>query len=269
MTTNGCSARTATTTPFSPNARRSLCVVQASEKTSDVTATGVVFEPFSAVESELAVVDKAPLSESYARTDFHAECEAAINEQINIEYNVSYVYHAMYSYFSRDNVGLPGIAAYFKKESAEERHHAELLMEYQSKRGGRVALKTIMPPHTEFDHGDKGDALYAFELALSLEKLNFQVRCVCMCMCIMMYLHPETVTKILHNCRNCAICMMLLRSTVMHKCVTLWRDPCWQIKWTLSEKWLKRCHSCAVWARDWECLSLTETCKNKISVSSR
>lgn len=28
-------------------------------------------------------------------------------------------------------VALPGIAAHFKKESEEERHHAELLMDYQ------------------------------------------------------------------------------------------------------------------------------------------
>lgn len=27
---------------------------------------------------------------------------------------MSYVYHALYAYFSRDNVGLPGFAAYFK-----------------------------------------------------------------------------------------------------------------------------------------------------------
>ena len=32
---------------------------------------------------------------------------------------------------SRDNVALPGLAAHFKKESEEERHHAELLMDYQ------------------------------------------------------------------------------------------------------------------------------------------
>ena len=144
------------------------------QQQDNVYMSGVVFEPFSAVESELAVVNKAPQTQSYGRTDFHAECEAAINEQINIEYNVSYVYHAMYSYFSRDNVALPGIAAFFKKESEEERHHAELLMDYQVKRGGRVALQTLVAPHTEFDHADKGDALYAFELALSLEKLNFQ-----------------------------------------------------------------------------------------------
>lgn len=44
--------------------------------------SGVLFEPFEAVQGELALVDKAPVSESYGRTDFHPECEAAINEQI-------------------------------------------------------------------------------------------------------------------------------------------------------------------------------------------
>jgi ferritin heavy chain len=47
-------------------------------------------------------------------------------------------------------------------------------MDYQTLRGGRVALQPIMAPEAEFSHADKGDALYAFELALSLEKLNFQ-----------------------------------------------------------------------------------------------
>ncbi|KAI7840924.1 hypothetical protein COHA_005355 [Chlorella ohadii] len=129
---------------------------------------------FICFQSELAVVERAPTSESYARVDYHPECEAAINEQINIEYNVSYVYHSLYAYFSRDNVALPGIAAFFKKESEEERHHAELLMDYQNLRGGRVKLQSIMMPEMEFSHPEKGEALYAFELALSLEKLNFQ-----------------------------------------------------------------------------------------------
>jgi ferritin heavy chain len=111
--------------------------------------------------------------DSFARTPhFHPECERAINEQINIEYNVSYIYHAMYAYFARDNVYLPGIAKHFLKESLEERSHAELLMNYQITRGGRVELQAIMPPQVEYDHPEKGDALYAFELSLSLEKLN-------------------------------------------------------------------------------------------------
>lgn len=51
-------------------------------ETKEAGVTGVVFEPFTAVQPELAVVERAPTNESYARVDFHAECEAAINEQI-------------------------------------------------------------------------------------------------------------------------------------------------------------------------------------------
>jgi ferritin heavy chain len=42
---------------------------------------------------------------------------------------------------SRDDVGLPGFAAYFKQNSDEEREHATKLMVQQSRRGGRVQLK--------------------------------------------------------------------------------------------------------------------------------
>ena len=31
-----------------------------------------------------------------------------------MEYNVSYIYHALFAFFDRDNVGLPGFAKYFK-----------------------------------------------------------------------------------------------------------------------------------------------------------
>jgi len=39
--------------------------------------------------------------------------------------------------------------------SAEEREHAEMLMEYQNKRGGRVRLGSILMPEVEFNHADK------------------------------------------------------------------------------------------------------------------
>ncbi|KAJ9506170.1 hypothetical protein QJQ45_016505 [Haematococcus lacustris] len=137
--------------------------------------TGVVFEPFTAVKAELATVEKADaVTDSFARVNFHPECEAAVNEQINIEYAVSYVYHALYSYFDRDNVALRGFAKYFKEASDEEREHAELLMQYQNKRGGRVKLAGLAMPEMDFCHSEKGEALHAMELALALEKLNFQ-----------------------------------------------------------------------------------------------
>ncbi|KAK4353172.1 hypothetical protein RND71_028690 [Anisodus tanguticus] len=133
--------------------------------------TGVVFEPFEEVKKQLLLVPAVPQA-SLARQKYSDQSEAAINEQINVEYNVSYVYHAMYAYFDRDNVALKGLAKFFKESSEEEREHAEKFMEYQNKRGGKVKLQSILMPLSEFDHVEKGDALYAMELALSLEKLT-------------------------------------------------------------------------------------------------
>eukprot|EP00270_Netrium_digitus_P009091 TRINITY_DN2759_c0_g1_i2.p1 TRINITY_DN2759_c0_g1~~TRINITY_DN2759_c0_g1_i2.p1 ORF type:complete len:274 (+),score=50.05 TRINITY_DN2759_c0_g1_i2:46-822(+) len=147
--------------------------VRASGETDlvETTVTGVIFEPFVEVQSQLTQVPSTS-SQSFARQRYSAECEAALNDQINVEYNISYIYHALYAYFDRDNVALPGIASFFKKSSAEEREHAELLMKYQNTRGGKVKLNSILGPAvTEFDHPEKGDALYAFELTLSLEKM--------------------------------------------------------------------------------------------------
>ncbi|XP_057829788.1 ferritin-2, chloroplastic [Cryptomeria japonica] len=133
--------------------------------------TGVIFEPFAEVQNELVQVS-VNYTKSFARQRFDGACEAALNEQINVEYNVSYIYHALFAYFDRDNVALPGFAKYFKDASDEERDHAVKLMQYQNIRGGKVKLQSILMPVMEFDHPEKGDALYAMELALSLEKLN-------------------------------------------------------------------------------------------------
>ncbi|XP_056169068.1 ferritin-3, chloroplastic-like [Syzygium oleosum] len=146
-------------------------VARASKESNSRPLTGVVFQPFEEVKKELDLVPTVPQA-SLARQKFADECEAAINEQINVEYNVSYVYHALYAYFDRDNVALKGLAKFFKESSEEEREHAEKLMEYQNKRGGKVKLQSILMPLSEYDHVEKGDALYAMELSLSLEKLN-------------------------------------------------------------------------------------------------
>ncbi|KAK2982485.1 hypothetical protein RJ640_026328 [Escallonia rubra] len=148
-----------------------VSIVCVSKNSNSKPLTGVVFEPFEEVKKELMLVPTVPQA-SLARQKYCDSCEAAINEQINVEYNVSYVYHALFAYFDRDNVALKGLAKFFKESSEEERDHAEKLMEYQNKRGGKVKLQSILMPSTEFDHAEKGDALYAMELALSLEKLT-------------------------------------------------------------------------------------------------
>ncbi|KAL9231459.1 hypothetical protein vseg_006686 [Gypsophila vaccaria] len=156
---------------FPARSCNSIGIVAAVKAEKSKAMTGVVFEPFEEVKKEMLTVPNAPHA-SLARHKFADECEAAINEQINVEYNVSYVYHAMFAYFDRDNVALKGLAKFFKESSEEEREHAEKLMEYQNKRGGKVKLQSILMPLSEFDHAEKGDALHAMELALSLEKLT-------------------------------------------------------------------------------------------------
>lgn len=229
--------------------------------------TGLVFQPFSEVQPELSTVGKTPATSSFARVEFNEECEAAINEQINIEYTISYVYHALHAFFDRDNVGLPGFASFFNEASKEEREHAQLLMQYQNKRGGRVQLKVLLNsqclallvvlavvckpsfcrptleteflgpkhvfalwlaadrnrstelqavamPEMEFANDDKGEALYAMELALSLEKLNFQ--------------KLRALHAVADKHSDAALCDFiegdLLQEQVRHSC--LWRSVC-------------------------------------------
>lgn len=107
-----------------------LCVVPQS--------LDVVFEPFSEVKPVLKDVENKPAERSLARHRYGPQCERALNEQINVEYTLSTVYFAMYAFFNRDNVGLPGFARYFNDESLNEREHAMRFAEQQNLRGGRV-----------------------------------------------------------------------------------------------------------------------------------
>jgi ferritin heavy chain len=84
-----------------PSSRRAGSAVRSAKE--DTTA--IVFRPFQEVKNELASVSSATQDISYARVGYAPECEAAVNEQINIEYTISYVYHALHAFFDRDNVG--------------------------------------------------------------------------------------------------------------------------------------------------------------------
>ena len=103
---------------------------------------------------------------SKIRLNFHEDSEKAINEQINIELYASYVYQSMAFYFDRDDIALPGLSEYFRKESDEERKHAEKLMTYLNRRGGRVILQDIKKPVSD----DWVSGLKALETSLDLEK---------------------------------------------------------------------------------------------------
>jgi len=103
---------------------------------------------------------------SLVRQNYHAESEAAINRQINLELYASYVYFSMHGYFDRDDVALKGFAKFFKKQSDEEREHAGKLMKYQNLRGGRIVFADVKKP----DRDEWGSGLEAMQSALQLEK---------------------------------------------------------------------------------------------------
>merc|ERR1712243_158276 len=109
---------------------------------------------------------KNKMAVSKIRQNYHEDCEALINKQINMEFYASYGYLSMSSWFNRDDQALHGFAAHFKNESGEERAHGMKLMEYQTKRGGRVVFQDIAKPTTM----EWGTPLEAMEAALELEK---------------------------------------------------------------------------------------------------
>ncbi|KAA8498707.1 Ferritin-1, chloroplastic [Porphyridium purpureum] len=127
---------------------------------------GMVFQPEDGGTVAVATRCRVLLSDA---------CEEALNNQINVEYTASYAYHALSAYFGRDTVALPGFAKYFKEESSEERSHAQMFIDYQNSKGGRVQFKPIAVPTMHFENLDgTSDALYAMDLHLQLEKFVYK-----------------------------------------------------------------------------------------------
>uniref|UniRef100_A0AAX7T397 Ferritin n=1 Tax=Astatotilapia calliptera TaxID=8154 RepID=A0AAX7T397_ASTCA len=109
--------------------------------------------------------------ESQVRQNYHRDCEAAINRMVNMELLASYTYTSMAFYFDRDDVALPGFSHFFKENSHEEREHADKLLSFQNKRGGRVLLQDIKKPERD----EWGSGLEAMQCALlDLHKLASQ-----------------------------------------------------------------------------------------------
>ena len=72
----------------------------------------------------------------------------AINEQINQELFSSYLYLSMAAFFASKN--LTGFSKWMHVQAGEEREHAMKLYEHLEDRGGRVLLKAIAAPKTEW-----------------------------------------------------------------------------------------------------------------------
>ena len=103
------------------------------------------------------------------RQNWSQQCEDELNLQINREYQASYVYHAVSNFFGRGDVGLDKLQSFFKKQADEEREHADKLMEYQNKRGGKLVLKKINPVIIDNDL-NTNYILDLFHLGLKMER---------------------------------------------------------------------------------------------------
>ncbi len=72
----------------------------------------------------------------------------AMNEQINKELFSSYLYLSMAAYFEEKN--LAGFAHWMRIQEAEEREHAMKFYNFILERGGKVTLKALEAPKTEW-----------------------------------------------------------------------------------------------------------------------
>ena len=89
--------------------------------------------------------------------------QAAFNDQINEELFSSYVYLAMAAHLEAMN--LEGFAKWMRLQAQEELVHTMRLFDHINRRGGRVMLKGIAAPPSDF-----GTPLEVFEKALAHEQ---------------------------------------------------------------------------------------------------
>jgi ferritin len=74
--------------------------------------------------------------------------EKALNEQINAEMYSAYLYLSMESYFR--SLDLSGFANWMRVQVQEEMMHAMKIYDFVDARGGRIILKSIAAPQTEW-----------------------------------------------------------------------------------------------------------------------
>ncbi len=89
--------------------------------------------------------------------------EDAVNLQINKELFSEYLYLSMATWFAAE--GLDGFENFFIVQAQEERFHAMKFYNFIKERGGRVILKKLEDPKTDFT-----SIREVFELSLEHEK---------------------------------------------------------------------------------------------------
>ena len=89
--------------------------------------------------------------------------EEALNEQLAAEFSSAYLYLSMSGYFETAN--LPGMSHWMYQQFQEEQNHKMKFFRYIYDRGGKVILKSIDAPKSEWN-----SALNVFEESLEHEQ---------------------------------------------------------------------------------------------------
>jgi len=89
--------------------------------------------------------------------------EKALNGQLNAELYSAYLYLSMAAYF--ESAALAGFANWMRVQVQEERFHAMKFYDYIIERGGRVILRPIEAPPSDWD-----SPLAVFEATLTHEQ---------------------------------------------------------------------------------------------------
>jgi len=80
---------------------------------------------------------------------FNKKIEEAFNKQLNAEMYSAYLYLSMAAYFESAN--LPGFANWMRVQTQEEQFHAMKFYDYIIECGGRVILRPIDAPPSDWD----------------------------------------------------------------------------------------------------------------------
>ena len=90
--------------------------------------------------------------------------EAALNAQIHAELTASLTYMAASNYY--DSKNLTNIRDFMRKESNEEKAHAEEIIDYINKRNGNAIVPSVSPANITYE---KHDLIFQQLLAMEIE----------------------------------------------------------------------------------------------------
>ena len=103
---------------------------------------------------------------SNPRQNFHKDCEAGLNQCVNLLLHAVYIDKCLATHFDRDDMALPGFSKFFKDLAEEHQRQGNNMKAYQNKRGGRILLHKIQEPNPQ----SWNSGLQGMEEALQVEK---------------------------------------------------------------------------------------------------